>query len=473
MQDHPYRNVCGVRQDASASLVKLRFDMFPPLDGDAAKQEHVPLGLPYSRQGLPHQRIAFLCNFVCPESIFIVCGLCKICSCADFVVQGGMGCLRAVLACKQPCLPRALRPCLMPQCPMVRSSWKVSSMSHLSHALYTPCACLSDFQLCTAQQDACISRLTKSCRVMCRLQAQMAQLEVVFLSRFVFELLRYINLLLRLRPEPLSEADDESSPDALHGKESPEAGKQKQSVAQVSLAELFIAANIVFGNLTSSDLKRQHCMHASVCVLHYHKMTVTFRRHLHAPGTVSKAATKACVFARDGRKLFLLGCCFCMISYLPASYITPPPPHVTSSQDKICHWTAKENVSLTDIRAMTFSWSKLRFSKAAGSCACAGWKATERSPLRAAHGPAHGRPYHHHAEAIRQQGQRESGSGVHSSGQPSGLAHRRKPYRPRGKISTFFAGRGVAKLVAHLHFFVGGDFTRLQAQAKASRLCFT
>ncbi|KAK9815130.1 hypothetical protein WJX73_008307 [Symbiochloris irregularis] len=107
-EDHPYRNVCGVRQDASASLVKLRFDMFPPLEEDAAKQQGVPVGLPYSR-----------------------------------------------------------------------------------------------------------------------LQAQMAQLEVVFLSRFVFELLRYINLLLRLRPAPLNGADADSS-EAQRSKEHLGADQQSQ-----------------------------------------------------------------------------------------------------------------------------------------------------------------------------------------------------------------------------------------------------
>ena len=39
----------------------------------------------------------------------------------------------------------------------------------------------------------------------CTLRAQMRELEVVFLSRFVFELLRYINLLLKLRPASLQD----------------------------------------------------------------------------------------------------------------------------------------------------------------------------------------------------------------------------------------------------------------------------
>ena len=92
MQDHPYRNICSVRRDASASLVQLRFDMLTPAEADT--HNGVPAGLPF-----------------------------------------------------------------------------------------------------------------------CVLQAQMAQLELVFLSRFVFEVLRYINLLLRLRPPPLGEAEAAQGPE--------------------------------------------------------------------------------------------------------------------------------------------------------------------------------------------------------------------------------------------------------------------
>ena len=82
MQDHPYRNICSVRQDAATSLIELQFDMLSP--AEAAANSAVPSGLPF-----------------------------------------------------------------------------------------------------------------------CTLRAQMRELQVVFLSRFVFELLRYINLLLKLRPAPL------------------------------------------------------------------------------------------------------------------------------------------------------------------------------------------------------------------------------------------------------------------------------
>ena len=92
MQDHPYRNICSVRRDASASLVQLRFDMLSPAEADT--HNGVPAGLPF-----------------------------------------------------------------------------------------------------------------------CVLQAQMAQLELIFLSRFVFESLRYINLLLRLRPPPLGEAGAADRPE--------------------------------------------------------------------------------------------------------------------------------------------------------------------------------------------------------------------------------------------------------------------
>lgn len=82
IQDHPYRNICSVRQDATTSLIELQFDMLSA--AESGSNDAVPSGLPF-----------------------------------------------------------------------------------------------------------------------CTLRAQMRELEVVFLSRFVFELLRYINLLLKLRPAAL------------------------------------------------------------------------------------------------------------------------------------------------------------------------------------------------------------------------------------------------------------------------------
>lgn len=65
-QDHPYRDICGVRKDASGSLVKLHFDMLPPLDEAAATQQGVPAGLPYSRlqAQMAELEVVFLSRFV-------------------------------------------------------------------------------------------------------------------------------------------------------------------------------------------------------------------------------------------------------------------------------------------------------------------------------------------------------------------------------------------------------------------------
>lgn len=60
--------------------------------------------------------------------------------------------------------------------------------------------------------EAAQNKLVPTGLPFCRLQAQMRELQVVFLSRFVFEVLRYINLMLKLRPEPLQDDVQAASP---------------------------------------------------------------------------------------------------------------------------------------------------------------------------------------------------------------------------------------------------------------------
>ena len=61
------------------------------------------------------------------------------------------------------------------------------------------------------------------------INAQMHRLDVVFLSRFLFEVLRYINLLLALQPEPLH-PKDEALADEPAGKQPSRGDKQSKKV---------------------------------------------------------------------------------------------------------------------------------------------------------------------------------------------------------------------------------------------------
>lgn len=64
------------------------------------------------------------------------------------------------------------------------------------------------------------------------LTASMQSLDVVFLSRFLFEILGYINLLLALQPEPLLLEDSETEAKALEQQPSSKPSQTKQQVLQ-------------------------------------------------------------------------------------------------------------------------------------------------------------------------------------------------------------------------------------------------
>jgi len=55
--------------------------------------------------------------------------------------------------------------------------------------------------------------------------AHMQRLDVIFLCRFLFEILRYISLLLAMQPPPLSDTAAESTPEPTQG-EKQSKGKQ-------------------------------------------------------------------------------------------------------------------------------------------------------------------------------------------------------------------------------------------------------
>jgi hypothetical protein len=61
--------------------------------------------------------------------------------------------------------------------------------------------------------------------------AHMQRLDVIFLSRFLFEILRYISLLLAMQPPPLHAAASESSPVTNQGEIQL---KQKQVTTRVT-----------------------------------------------------------------------------------------------------------------------------------------------------------------------------------------------------------------------------------------------
>lgn len=67
------------------------------------------------------------------------------------------------------------------------------------------------------------------------INAHMQRLDVVFLSRFLFEILRYINLLLAMQPVPL-----DSSSDSLQAAEqSSSSDEETVTVSWISLNDLY------------------------------------------------------------------------------------------------------------------------------------------------------------------------------------------------------------------------------------------
>ena len=69
--------------------------------------------------------------------------------------------------------------------------------------------------LCTFCCDALACRRVPSGLPYASVNAHMQRLDVNFLSRFLFEILRYINLLMAMQPPPLSDAPNDDTPEPV------------------------------------------------------------------------------------------------------------------------------------------------------------------------------------------------------------------------------------------------------------------
>lgn len=71
------------------------------------------------------------------------------------------------------------------------------------------------------------------------LDAHMQRLDVVFLSRFLFEILRYINLLLAMQPAPLEDADQDTDAADTSSPQSGKAGMVSSNADRVGFEMMF------------------------------------------------------------------------------------------------------------------------------------------------------------------------------------------------------------------------------------------